>query len=259
MTRRDKLYDDYENALFALLMEDVAEAQGRQALAENEQLQADPAAAMPEALHERCVRTVRRKLAAGRRSAAGKTAFRLVSRVAVVVMLLVLTMTVAFAASPAVKSSVVRWAVDHYADHTDFTIPDYGSSTSVQSGLIDEDGVWIGASMEISVGWIPEGLELTQEGSDSQARWLIFQDDGRRLFLLLDYLGTGKLALDTENAQQSFISLHGNAALLYANDRDLYYTIFLPLPALDGYLIIATEGLSEEEFLHIAESIELKQ
>ena len=67
MTRREKLYDDYENALFALLMDDVAAVQGEAARAENQRLKADPAAVVPGDLHARCVRTVRRKLAAGRR------------------------------------------------------------------------------------------------------------------------------------------------------------------------------------------------
>lgn len=116
MTRQEKLYDDYENALFALLMDDVAIAQGQQALAENERLKADPSAVVPGDLHTRCVRTVRRKLAAGRRYTARKTAFRLVSRVAVVLMALMLTLTVAFAASPAMQTSVVSWAVEHYSD-----------------------------------------------------------------------------------------------------------------------------------------------
>lgn len=115
MTRQEILYDEYENALFALLMDDVSQAQGQQALAEKERLADDPTAAMPEALQTCCARIIRRNLAAGRRSAAGKAAFRLVSRVAVVLMIMILTLTVAFAASPAMQTTVAHWAVEHYS------------------------------------------------------------------------------------------------------------------------------------------------
>ena len=256
MTRRDKLYDDYENALFALLMEDVAEAQGRQALAENQRLQADPAAAMPEALHERCVRTVRRKLAAGRRSAAGKTAFRLVSRVAVVVMLLVLTMTVAFAASPEVRTAVTRWAIKYYADRTEYSIPDSERSNSTGQKLIDEDGVWIGTKLKLSVGYIPEEMELIDEGTDNNAKWQLYRGPGKLVSVEIKYLGKQILALDTENASTSIVTIHGRAGVV--NSSQYYCNILVPLTEYEGFLLIDCDGVLEDEVLKIADSIVIK-
>ena len=44
MTKREQLIEQYEDALFALLMDSVAEEEGKQALELNERLKADPAA-----------------------------------------------------------------------------------------------------------------------------------------------------------------------------------------------------------------------
>lgn len=44
MTNHERLTEQYEDALFALLMDSVAEEEGKQALELNERLKADPAA-----------------------------------------------------------------------------------------------------------------------------------------------------------------------------------------------------------------------
>jgi len=50
MNRRDELRERYEDALFAFLMEDVIETEGKKMLEENERLKQDPLAAVPEAV-----------------------------------------------------------------------------------------------------------------------------------------------------------------------------------------------------------------
>ena len=42
MTRREELQEAYEDAMFALLMDYVAESEGKKALEENRALQKDP-------------------------------------------------------------------------------------------------------------------------------------------------------------------------------------------------------------------------
>lgn len=63
MTRREMLMERYEDALFALLMNEVAEAEGRKALEENQRLCDSGEMVIPEAVHRRCLRTIARKTA----------------------------------------------------------------------------------------------------------------------------------------------------------------------------------------------------
>ena len=42
MTKREKLLEQYEDALFSLLMDEFAESEGKAALEENARLKADP-------------------------------------------------------------------------------------------------------------------------------------------------------------------------------------------------------------------------
>ena len=47
MTHHEKLVERYEDALFALMMEDVAETEGEKLQELNEQLKRDPSAEIP--------------------------------------------------------------------------------------------------------------------------------------------------------------------------------------------------------------------
>lgn len=60
MKTREQLQDEYEDALFALLMYDIAQIEGQRAEAENERLRNDPNAKVPEELDQKCLRTIRR-------------------------------------------------------------------------------------------------------------------------------------------------------------------------------------------------------
>ena len=47
MNKNEQLHEQYEDALFALLMNEVAEANGNELMQKNEELLADPDAAVP--------------------------------------------------------------------------------------------------------------------------------------------------------------------------------------------------------------------
>ena len=63
MTNREKLQDQYEDALFALLMDDLAWREGVRLLEENERLKNDPDAKIREEVIIRCRRTINREFA----------------------------------------------------------------------------------------------------------------------------------------------------------------------------------------------------
>jgi len=69
MNEDERLYEQYEDAFFALLMNRVAEANGKELMQKNEELLADPNAAIPESLNKRCLQILEKNQ---RQSAAAK-------------------------------------------------------------------------------------------------------------------------------------------------------------------------------------------
>ena len=61
MTRREMLMEQYEDALFALIMDEVAEVEGQKALEENQRLKESGELVIPEEVSQRCQRVIARK------------------------------------------------------------------------------------------------------------------------------------------------------------------------------------------------------
>mgnify|MGYP006873118144 CR=1 FL=1 len=55
MTNREKLRENYEDSVLALLMDEFAESEGKRYIEENERLRQDPSAAVPEDVERRAL------------------------------------------------------------------------------------------------------------------------------------------------------------------------------------------------------------
>ena len=98
MDRHDRLYENYEDALFALLMDKVAQEEGARLREENERLKNDPDAAVPESLDRKSRETIRRMFSAPRRPR--HTAGWYVSRIAVAILIAIALFVTAYATIP---------------------------------------------------------------------------------------------------------------------------------------------------------------
>ena len=112
MNRREKLQDAYEDALFALLMEDVIEEEGKRLADENERLKQDPAAAVPRELHEKCMKTIHRRFGLKRQKETTKrkgwSFTQAVGKAAVVVVICMMLFTMAYAVSPELRTATLN-------------------------------------------------------------------------------------------------------------------------------------------------------
>ena len=74
--------EQYEDAFFVLLMNRVAEANGKELIQKNEELLADPNAAIPESLSKRCLHTIEKSYRNAQIQKAAKKTLRTLNRVA---------------------------------------------------------------------------------------------------------------------------------------------------------------------------------
>ena len=107
-----------EEALFTLLMDQVARQENRQAREAMERLARDPSAAVPALSQRRCMQTIQRGLLRRDLRSAGRVLRRLAGRAAVILAVAALCFSVAFAVSPTLRSQTVRWVVETFDTHT---------------------------------------------------------------------------------------------------------------------------------------------
>lgn len=208
MTRREYLTEQYEDALFALLMEPVAISEGIKAEEENERLRNDAAAAVPASLRNKCIKTIKKHYAKREMRKNGRTASKLIARVAIVAMILVLLMTTAFALSPALRAKAMNWLVESFADHTEISsVPANGSDN---------------LKMDIESA-IPEGFTLVEERDENAYSYIVYEnhDTEARLTIKVADSSIGPLAFDTEETEVEHISLLGEDVIIVEKDNTI--------------------------------------
>ncbi len=147
MTNREKLRENYEDSVLALLMDEFAESEGKRYIEENERLRQDPSAAVPEDVERRALQLINREFAKKNRAHTGKKLLRFLARIAIAAVFAVLLFGAAFALSETVRAGTLNFLMqmDERIATWQFT-EDEGAVSGGQNG-----------ALEIVVDWVPEG------------------------------------------------------------------------------------------------------
>jgi hypothetical protein len=255
MTRREQLQEDYEDALFALLMDQVAETEGAELLAENERLKHDETVEISEELHKRCRRTIRDAFAKKQRRQTAQFTYRAINKVAVVALVCILLFTSVYAAFPSVRISTLNLLIEISDVATNFTFSDENSPSSrnIDNGNTMPDTQF---PFGYRLSDIPDGYEISYEGSDSKSVWFEYTNqDGIKIYLNIEsFRATGIYNIDTENAQSvENIEIHGfDGKLIEKNEKTS-----VVWADTDNYVLIEIicTGLDKFEVLELANEV----
>lgn len=210
MTRREQLQEQYEDALFALLMDELATTEGQAALEENERLKNDPEYAVPTDVRQRCLKTISRCCAKKTLRRTGKVLCRGFSRVAVIGMICMLLFTTAFAASPTFRAYTLNLVMEVFEDSTAISF----SNSNSENSSFSED-------FNVDVNWVPEGYTLVDQSEDPFLSSLRYRSETGDEILINVFKGEdGVLYVDTEDAQVEHLTIQGCDGLLVLKDGD---------------------------------------
>lgn len=189
MTQKDQLWENYEDAVFAILMDAVAEQEGEKGLQLMEELEHDPSAQVPEEVQRKAEKTIRKAFAAKNREPVKRFTLKAVQRVAIAVFAAVILAAGTFAAFPEVRANLYNLIIREYEDHTEF---DYTQQFS------DE---YSSADFTIEPGWLPDGFTLSDEGKSYTTMYKTFQDSNdNTIFISRGILSGSPLSVDSEDA-----------------------------------------------------------
>lgn len=244
MTKQEMLYEQYNDALFRLLMHSVAQHQGQQYQEENQALKAQEGGPS-ETVKRRCLRTISRQVRRGHARAAARTASRVLSKAAVVMLLVISCLTAAFAVSPVFRSDALRWAVATFGDHAEYRF-------NQTEGGVQYQG--------IEVGWLPEGYELVENqntnGTISQRYIRPSGSVEQRVDIrVMNFDGEGVFKVDTEANQLYQTIVHDTLATVIQRDESMQ--IIWMYPESNCIVMLCGDNISTETALRIAQSIVL--
>lgn len=241
MTRQEALTARYEDAVFVLLLNEVAESEGRRALEENERLQECGEAAVPEEVRRRC-RNVILRGSAGKELRRLDRGFRKVlTKVALVALMAALVFTTVFAVSPKFRGKTIDFVMEVFDDRAEIRFAP-GDGT-------EDDG----PVPEMTVGWLPEGFVLTRDEEHSSARLYEYlgPDEAAISVSIMELIGAG-MAIDTEGAEMLECRVQGQDALLVDKGRIKQLMWKLDRPG-KWYCWVITEQVSRADMLAFAE------
>ena len=215
MTRREKLQENFEDALFALLMEEVAEQEGQRLLEENERLKRDPENAVPPEVDRHCLKTIRRAFAKTQRRAAGHTAYRVFRQAAMVAVVGMLLFATAFAAFPEIRVKTLNLLIEVSDVATSMTMEETPESPEGPHFPAEENSISSGGILRgYQIPAVPDGFVLVDSRNGQKSSWLQYRNEEGAMISFDIVLAEGTThTVDTEDADTSPITIHGYEGL----------------------------------------------
>ncbi len=225
MKNREQLWEDYEEARFALLMDALAEAEGEEALRLSEALNRDPERALPPEVDRRCEAVIREAFVQRRLHATGRTAVRWLTKVLVAATLGAVMFAAAFALSEDVRVATLNAVIEVMDDRTQITFEGAGgdaggTAAPPAEGTAAEDGLEY--HYNIALEWVPEGYEL-EGGSEADGGMVNYLSpvDGLLAVSVIPYSENSVLNLNTEGCTKREITVQGHPATLYVTGEEM--------------------------------------
>lgn len=225
MKNREQLWEDYEEARFALLMDALAEAEGEEALRLSKALNRDPEGALPPEVDRRCEAVIREAFVQRRLHATGRTAVRWLTKVLVAAMLGAVMFAAAFALSEDVRVATLNAVIEMMDDRTQITFEGAGgdaggTAAPPAEGTAAEDGLEY--HYNIALEWVPEGFEL-EGGSEADGGMVNYLSpvDGLLAVSVIPYSENSVLNLNTEGCTKREITVQGHPATLYVTGEEM--------------------------------------
>ena len=242
MTKREMLMERYEDALFALMMEEKAEADGQKLWEEYRSRGESDTPEIPDETRRRCRNVISRKAARDEMQRIGKGFTRVVTKVAVAALMVILLFTTAFAASENFRVKTLNMVMEVFEDRMELRFP---SSGQPYDGSLPV--------LQISDSQLPEGFQLTKEGGGEMGRWYEYRDgDDGAIYTDVMNMENAGMILDTEDVVRSTVTVQGETAILLEDGqlRQLLWQV-----GEVWFCHIITENVSTDTLLAYAESI----
>lgn len=239
MNRREQIQDQYEDALFALLMDEIATMEGKKAVEENERLKNSPSAAIPEDVDRRCLQTIRRHFAKQRAYAVGRSTLGVMKRVVMVAGLAAILFTGVFAVSETVRINTLNLVIEAFDTNTTFRF------TNQSEGVFPQ----------INVGWLPEGFTLDSHGYDKTSTWYQYSKKAEDKLIYINWAETSgtTIGVDTENAEIEYVEVNGIEAMLI--EKDITLQLVWTEKDNTAFITLFSTGISQDDLIHVANSL----
>lgn len=245
MTNRERLEENYEDALFAMWMNDFAQRRGEQFLEENERLKNDPEAAVPETLQRKNLNLIYRELRRSTQHFAFKKIGKAILQFAAAVAIMAALFGVAYALSPEFRAGTLNVLMQLDEKAASFQLVDDESASPEVPALLPN----------VTVGWLPEGYVGTDAVQSRLQATIDYTNANGDLIRVRVFTDDQTFySLDTEDADSSVPTIiQGQPALLIEKDNVL--RILWADTNSGTYIFVSSSSIDADTLNQVAESV----
>lgn len=247
MTNRERIEENYEDALFAMWMNDFARRRGEQLLEENERLKNDPEAAVPETLQRKNLNLIYRELRRNSQHFAFKKVGKVFLQFAATVAIMAALFGAAYALSPEFRAGTLNVLMDLDERAASFQLVKDESSVSEMPALMPT----------VTVDWLPEGYDQNLPSSDRlQTTVDCTNADGDLIRVRVFIEDQTLYSLDIEEADLcNDIIIQGHPAFLIQKEGS--YRISWADEITGTYIYVSSDAVDDTILTEVAESISI--
>ncbi len=239
-----KLYEEYEDSLFRLVMYETAEKEGKALLEERERLKNDPAFVPSEEAVQRFSSQLDNILKKKKAYALKQKTFKMLNRSAVAMLIVIILLFTTVASVQAIRVKVLNFFMDIQPKYTSYQVNE-SDNGSINGGL---DVNWTNAYVPT---YIPEGYKVDSSLNSETNKKIVFKNQ-QDMFIIYSELTEGSIIqLDTENASVfKKISINGKKGTL--TEKNSAVTIVWEI---EGHIFMVNAWTDQETAVKFAEGV----
>lgn len=240
MTHYEKMRENYEDAVFYLLMNQLAGKQEKEYNKINEELKNDPTFEVPAEMRKASYRTIKKEFSKAHRATAKRVAWKAFQRVSILIAIVTLLITGALAISPKLQVYALNLALETFDDHT--------SIRFLSPKTTDVDAI-------LKAEWLPTGY-ICANSSDDGKMWTFEDGEGHWVILIIEPISV-EIGIDTENASLVEEVRIGENRGIYV-EKDSEHSIVWGNPDTEQVFTMVSNGLKKLDMEKAAEKISAK-
>jgi len=241
---RQKLYDEYEDSLFKLIMHDVAEKEGRLFLEEKEKLKHDPEFLPSQAAVQKFSQQLDAQLKKSQAYAGRRRIWQALNRAAVAMLVVMVIFFTTVATVEAVRVRVLNFLMDIQKEYTSFQLKDSSNGSEGGSAIID----W---SQAYAPTYIPEGFEVRTISDGKLIKTIEFQNPQGSIITYTELSEGTKPTVDTENASVfEAVSINGHEGALVVKN-----SLVTVIWAMEDRMLMIRGEIEKDMVIKMAEGV----
>ena len=243
---RKRLYEEYEDSLFRLIMNDAAEKEGRSFLEEKKRLKESPenrpSAEKIEGFGRRLASLLKKRNRRQRR----RSASRVLSKAAVFVLVAVAVFSTAMVTVEAFRVRVMNFLIDIQPEYTSFQIEDDSSGSQGEKMVVNWTNTYLPT-------YTPDGYEVDSLTYTDPLKEITYRNQDNQ-DLVIDFSesdSSNNITVDTENASVlKTVSVNGHKGTLVVKNSQT--TVVWEM---DQHIFVVCTMESADETLKIAQNV----